>query len=290
MPWGISLECMNFSVLDAFSEAGNSPFNEDTYIVSRNFVAVIDGATGISNVKFQGYSSYAAWFVDEFKRRIISFYNDFDTNIPEAIRLCVNEIKEEHSLCNIPLCEKPTFTIGVIQVNEDIQSFLLGDCYVYILNREQKIIKLYDDRIKKFTNKTLLKKRYAITNNLSVELCVNRQKTENSKYRNQPNGFWVVDYNNSFYNEFISTRFPLKDIESILICSDGFNRAFDEFNIVKVDDILKQKSTIKETITKIREFEFEFSSNILFPCVKRNDDATAVLIGIDQPNIRTKKT
>lgn len=268
---------MNFEVINQINSSGNGKWSEDDFIIMPNLVVVMDGATSIKNRSFEGYQTFARWFVCEFKKTFLLRYES-ECHIPSLVKQCVNILKRDYPLLDIPFYEKPTFTFSAIQIVDDtLKCFTIGDCNVYILLKNGSLINVYDKRVDKFSHKTLLKLQYAIRNNLDVESHVRETRIANLKSRNMPNGFWVVAYDGNYENEFVERGFNVNEIDSFLICSDGFNRVFKEFSILTPIEILERQINIAQALEVMRKYEEMNNSASDYPCVKKSDDATAVL-------------
>lgn len=271
---------MNYHLLDIVFEAENKKWSEDSYVFQEDIVCVLDGATPIKKTEFEGYGSYSMWLVNDFIKYFLSNY-DIKHSVPQLVDISMKEIKKKYPLTNLSIDEKPTFTFISTYISEgQLICNYLGDCCGYILCKNDEIIQLYDNRIEQFSNKTLQQLQYAKANNLDISLYMTNQKRENIRSRNSNGGFWVVGYEGDFMKEFIQSEIPIQNIKSILLCSDGFNRIFNEFKLFQPIDILNRSISLNDAYMKLRKHETENSHNIYYPCVKAHDDVTAVLFKI----------
>lgn len=158
--------------------------------------------------------------------------------------------------------------------------FTIGDCSIYILEKNGTINSIYDKRVDQFSNKTLLKLQYAKKNNLDIESYIRETRLSNASYRNKSNGFWVVGYDGSFEKEFIQGEYEIKNIQSVLICSDGFNRCFKEFSLLSPKFFFREQPDLRLILQDIRKYEKLNNEAYDFPCVKKSDDATAVFCSL----------
>lgn len=272
---------MSLKIKDIVYRSGNGLYNEDVYIVSERVVVVADGATPVRQTPFGGYASYAMWFVNAFKSEFVSTYPT-PSPMPEFIRKCVGQIRQEAPLQELPVYDKPSFTVAVIEnLQNSLHCSLLGDCCIYLFTRKRKVIRLYDDRIEKFSAVTLRKMQSAKQQEKDVEAVVNEQKIENINYRNKPDGFWVVGYEGEYDKEFLTADYRDSDIGTILLCSDGFERIFKEFGLLAPADILSEKVTLEEAFNMLRNYEALHQNEADYPCVKAKDDVTALLLTVE---------
>lgn len=272
---------MSLKIKDIVYRSGNGRYNEDIYIVSEHVVVVADGATPVRQTPFGGYASYAMWFVNTFKSEFISAYPTAFP-MPEFIRECIGRIKQGIPLQELPVYDKPSFTVAVVENwKNNLHCSLLGDCCIYLFTREKKVIRLYDDRIEKFSAITLRKMQSAKEQKKNAETVINEQKIENIRCRNKADGFWVVGYEGKYDKEFLTADYRESDIETILLCSDGFERIFKEFGLLVPTDILSEKVTLEEAFSMLRNYETLHQNEADYPCVKAKDDVTALLLTVE---------
>ena len=269
---------MIFKITDIIKDAGNGEWNEDDIIITPDCIAVIDGATSIKKIEFEGHETYAKWLVQEFKKNFLAEYKS-ECHIPSYVKQCIDTIIRKYPLPDISFYQKPTFTFSAIQiVGSSLKCFTIGDCSIYIKEKNNsKIVTVYDKRVDKFSHRTLLQLQYAKRNNLDIESHIRETRITNLNYRNKPDGFWVVGYDGNFEDEFIEKEFDIRHADSFLICSDGFNRAFREFALYTPMDFFTHKINFKQALDAIRKYEEANHEAPDFPCVKRSDDVSAVL-------------
>ena len=105
--------------------------------------------------------------------------------------------------------------------------------------------------------------------------------TSNRKMMNVKGGYWVVGFKGEFEKEFVDESFPLADIKKILICTDGFGRIMKEFALTTINQIFESNISLSKLLEMLRDYEDKNYGDEQFPCVKKSDDATAVMMSFE---------
>ena len=267
-------------VSDSVTSSGNGIWNEDALLYSSRLIGVLDGATPINSWNIAGYNSSAEWLVSEFVARFNSspiINCDFGCFCQKMI----NELSAslEPSWKDY---DKPCFvsaTASYISENT-IQIEIIGDCSIYVKYTDGRTELFTDNRIDTYANKTLYSAVYARNRNVNVDEEIKKQKIKNREMMNIKGGYWVVGFRGCFTNEFVKKSINISDTDSLLICTDGFARAFKEFKIVNVDSVLSRKIRLADVLNILRRFEDTHYKDNDYPCVKKSDDASAILLHI----------
>jgi serine/threonine protein phosphatase PrpC len=261
--------------IDSLTSAGNGLWNEDGLLLSKNIIGVIDGETPIRKIEYKGYNTLTEWMVDNF----IEKFNKMDSSKKEYKKICrniIDEFKKDSFISNLNVHDKPCFTSATVTFrSNEILCQVLCDSYIHIQKMDGDIIKITDSRHDLFSDKTVVA---ANESKIGSEERLSRQKLENRKMMNLKGGYWTVAFVGDFENEFIEEKFELKDVKRILICTDGFARLYEEFSLLSVEEILSGESSLDESLKILRDYENENYLNENYPCVKKSDDATAVLL------------
>jgi hypothetical protein len=95
---------------------------------------------------------------------------------------------------------------------------------------------------------------------------------------NKPDGYWVITPDKSWLSEIRRFSHAIEDCKSILLCTDGFDRLFGMFNLVRPESVLKQKISFDECQSILRAVEQDDTECLQYPRLKISDDSTAILI------------
>lgn len=264
-------------ILDKISSPGKE-YNEDLLLNIENEVyAVLDGASPITSRPIQEYSSQAQWLVHAISGRL-SLQDIRTYGFPYATQICMNTLKKEYPFIDASPYDRPSCTIGAVLIkNHVLESYLLGDCSIYIQHHSGHVEHIYDNRIDVFSQKTLFQKKQGRLNPLEN---IKRQKQLNDKFRNTEEGFWVIGYTGCFATQYICRQWDISNIARVLICSDGYSRLFREFELISPIEILSQGMSLQQGREILRQYEVQYGDIHSFPCVKTHDDASAILLEV----------
>lgn len=130
-----------------------------------------------------------------------------------------------------------------------------------------------DNRIKKFSSKTIEVRKRALELGKDVTKAVKTQMTSNREAMNTENGFWTVSFYGNYKDEFIQRSFDTSKLNRCIIMSDGFERVFSN-GLVSYKDVLSETVSLESALKVLRGWE----ESSIFSEVKRHDDATAILV------------
>lgn len=276
-------EDLSFKILDIISEKGDGKVNEDTYGIASNHLWVIDGVTDKTEKKYYSEVSDAAFFANSFSKELQKVTEHSNTiENPKALILAMKELSHKLSKNEFYESEKiyqPSFTIAMISlIEKEICIDILSDCFVYLHTNSHQIMKLTDERIKRISTKTQQVRDYIIQNNIPIEKSKEMlyvQKMKNRLLMNQEEGYWVGTIDGVAFEHMFSYKENREFVDQVLICTDGFNNAFDE-GVAFVKDIFNHDSSLRTIYDKMRKKE----KQQLAIDAKKCDDATAILVQI----------
>lgn len=254
---------------DELLDFSHGSWGEDRIFAGQALSFVIDGATPISDVPFEGYHTGAEWMAQQLGR----YLAENDGEIPA---LCKEFTEKTKCLLQAEFQDVQSMPCAVLaavrKTDDHILGDLLGDCAVYLLKNDGTVARYSDQRTASFYEKTLQAKHQAQSQGLDVQEAIRRQRRKNKEAMNQPGGYWTVSYIGDFEKEFCSFRVPVEEIRGILLCSDGFDRAFAR-NLLTPADILEEKVTLRDALALLRAAEKQETED-----VKMHDDASAILL------------
>ena len=264
--------------VDSIISSGNGIWNEDALICSHSIFGVIDGVTPVHNLKYQGYNTLTEWMVKNFLHKFDELYI-LDADYKYICKNFIERMGKDKYIAGLEEYDKPCFTSATVTIlNDKIKCEVLGDSYIHIKKKNGDLVEITDDRVDLYAGKTVDVIENAKINNSNTEEAIKNQKIENQKMMNVKGGYWVVAFKGNFESEFIVAEFPIKDIDKILICTDGFQRLQKEFSLLDMKQILDGDISLEDALSMLRNFE---NANFLkkgYPCVKKSDDAAAIMI------------
>ena len=121
-------------------------WNEDRFVIGKNFLMVIDGATPL--IKENNFNE-ACWLVNYIKKNIKKYQGSIKERLYQISIDAYNQlpikIKDEDYL--------PSASLSYIEFDDEyICAYTLGDCEVTIKTKEDKIIRCFNDELSKLDN------------------------------------------------------------------------------------------------------------------------------------------
>ena len=260
-------------VIDRILDFPNADWGEDRIFVCENIVGVIDGASPISVVPVGGYHSQTEWLADNLAKELEEWQGTF---IPNLCKQITKSLRNSDDLAEIDLAKEnfPCAAFGGISCYLNrINAFVLSDCTIVFERNDGILEVLTDNRIKKFSSKTIEVHKRALELGKDVTKAVKTQMTANREAMNTENGFWTVSFYGNYKDEFIQRSFDTSKLNRCLIMSDGFERVFSN-GLVSYKDVLSETVSLESALKTLRDWEDSNESSE----VKRHDDATAILV------------
>lgn len=268
--------------IEYLEDSGNGIWNEDRLLVSDDIIGVIDGATPIHKLQYKSYHTIAEWMVDSFVEKFKGYSNKLVHGYKSICKEIINELGEDIYIKSLQEFDKPCFTSATVSINgTQIECEVIGDSYIYVYLKDGRIVEITDDRVDLYAQKTVKITNEVREFNGDVERAIEHQKIENRKMMNVKGGYWVVGFKGDFEKEFVEESFPLADIKKILICTDGFGRIMKEFALTTINQIFESNISLSKLLEMLRDYEDKNYGDEQFPCVKKSDDATAVMMSFE---------
>lgn len=266
--------------LDSVVEPGGRDYTEDLLFAREELCFVADGASPVADSPFLGYPSIACWLVETFGG-CFGRCCDPALPVPRQVKECMDRIVEAWPLERVDAHLRPSFTLSSVrQADGRLYLDAIGDSAIYLLAHDGRIERFYDERVAPFAARTIAVAQ-AVRRCAADAAQLLRQRHENLERRNRPGGYWVVGYEPGYECEFRSECRDAAAVDRILICSDGFDRLFAEFALAAPREVLTGALPLREALLALRGYECRHGDEAEYPCVKRHDDATALLLRVE---------
>ncbi|MBR0599547.1 protein phosphatase 2C domain-containing protein [Sinanaerobacter chloroacetimidivorans] len=286
-----------FQSIKYISKPGNI-INEDYVGYSDSFLFVLDGATGLGNRKPNEKGTEASRFVSLVGERLQSCLEDLSKNTKEilqkAVRISENYTIDktfsdsehaeliEHSRGQAYL--SPSASISIFRINGTLLEYYgLGDCTATIQFQDGSIRTIHEDTITLMDQKVIatmaeLARKKAVTvreakNEIIPFLIENRNK------KNTQEGYWTLDATGIGIAHGIHLTFPLQEVQSVSLMSDGFAQICDTFYLVRNFDELHEKMAKEDLSDMVKElFDIQDTDPDYnqYPRFKHRDDTTVI--------------
>lgn len=248
-------------------------YNEDRFVVSKNLFAVIDGATGLNEVN-QDNKATSASLLSSFVKSHLTKYKGND--VAEFLRsLSVLAIKNGHN-------EDTSCGISIVKIcDKNIEFYSLGDCSILYQYKNGNVGSFGQTKLPKL-DEIALKQMidYAKSNGVSIKKArehINDTLKKHRALKNTPDGYWV--FAPSSQPNFIVDKLVLQkdEIQSIIICSDGFAECYNLLNIFEDErQLFESDLSIKDICLKVQQVAKSDKDYNLYPRFKLFDDTTAI--------------
>ena len=278
-------------LIDAVCIAGSNK-NEDSIGYGKDFIFVIDGATGLRGVNIMGMRSDAEWFSKRLAEQLQKYLNFDSLSIQEILYRSLDLIRDEYMSVlmrhpNYPNIQPDYPSAGIVifrERNGYLESYRLGDCVGVVRYKSGKIALMKEENLVKLDKYAIdCQVQMARMNGISVREArplINDVLIRNRDKLNTPGGYWILEPQGVGipYGEY--KRFDLDKVESISCMSDGYFAALETYKMMKnyteFQDILVNggcAKVVKEMFT-IQEYDLDFNK---YPRFKFRDDASAVV-------------
>lgn len=252
-------------------------WNEDRFIIGKNFYIVIDGATPL----IKNESINLAKFLVSFVKKNINKYK-----LPIKERL-INLSKDAYQYLNLDTDDSaylPSASLSWVEELEDEYHIgILGDCEVTVITKSDEIIRYYSDNLHKFDSNAINKMIEIATekriNIIDAKEYIKDILIENRKKINQPNGYSAYTISKNLVINEKSFYIKKDEVKEIYLYSDGFSQSFEHLKIYNSHkDMFKNSLDLDLEIAKIKETAFNDPYCNKYPRFKKIDDITVVKI------------
>lgn len=292
-----------FQSIKYISKPGNI-MNEDDVGYSDTFLFVLDGATGLGNRKPDEKDTEASRFVSHVGKRLQVCLEDTSKDIKDILQQAVKKSKD--SIINRSFSDpgsecseliaysggqkylNPSASISIFRINGTLLEYYgLGDCTATIQFQDGSIRIIHDNTITLMDQQVIeimteLARKKAVTvreskNEIIPFLIENRNK------KNTQEGYWTLDATGMGISHGINLTFPLQEVQSVSLMSDGFAQICDTFYLVRNFEELHEKMAKEDLADMVKElFDIQDTDPDYnqFPRFKHRDDTTAIFCWI----------
>ncbi|MBR2832944.1 MAG: protein phosphatase 2C family protein [Bacilli bacterium] len=263
-------------------------YNEDFIVCDSDYAFVLDGATGLQkNIISEASDAY--WYVNTFASYLKKCINKSD--VKQAIAIALKDIAKDidkyANSINSNL-DIPSACIALVKENKDnFEFFVLGDCSIIYGNKHKQTL-LTNEDIRKMDNEKIQKMKL-IAKDKGINISdayglVMPDLKQQRLLKNRFGGYYVLDIDEEVIIHANYKVVPKKDIEMIILLSDGFSTYYECLELEKnyKTFFLKNYNTsAKKLYNQLREREQKdpFLNN--YPRFKISDDASIIKLKCD---------
>ncbi|WP_253879567.1 protein phosphatase 2C domain-containing protein [Actinomadura rupiterrae] len=254
--------------------------NEDYVLATPDVVVLLDGS-GVPPSAETGCRHGLPWFVRTLANSMIGTAQQTDNSLARALKQAIELTALAHAdTCdpNHPVSPSST-VVAVRRHDENLEWLVLGDSFLVMRGRAQ-IEVITDQRLKHGAVKQRSALRRADGRNPELW---NALVTEERRLRNHPDGYWIAAGEPEAADHALTGIVPLADLTHALLFSDGGARPVDPFGVVTWDECFHDlaQNGPAAWLRRLREIENSDPDRTRWPRSKRHDDATAVLISLE---------
>lgn len=276
-----------FSIIKEGSIEGNK-VNEDKIFYKKNFVVFLDGASGLTKKVIPGSESDAYWYVNEFVKQLADINKNANYKYKRyELRKTISNIKKKYEDLlkkdEVNNLNTPSAS-GIVLYDDEtsIKGYYFGDVLTVIKNKNNKYKEYYDKNLSNLDTSVFLEakeisKKENIPFSEAIKKCQETILT-NRNLKNTDKGYYIFGLDTSAVKKINTFKYDKKEIESILIMSDGFYSFFDNrnydilfetINKNNPDELLKKiKSSFQEDVEFSKYNRFKLVDDISFLSLK----------------------
>lgn len=270
----------------------DNPKNEDYVFAGDKYAFVLDGSSGLKNFNISSGQSDARWLTHTLGKRLAEALAS-DETIGKILHREIECLRQEYiaSLKSVGLhldelesSGTPSAAITVMRWQRGMMEFYqLGDCTAIFKWRDGRQSVFFDTRISALDNIAIEQlTETSRKNNISCKeglpliretLIAHRCK------KNKPDGYWILDLSGDGINHGDTAEYPLDQIESIAIMSDGFADMVTTVPIYQGYDQLldaMEREDLGDMVAKLYNMLEADETLTKYPRFKLMDDSSAV--------------
>ncbi len=289
---------MIFTLLSAATQPG-SKVNEDGYghwpVEAPRAAWVLDGVTGINDRALLPGPTDAAWFVAQVQEALPALLSA-SPDIPavELVGALVEQLERRQSAAWLDARgaeghETPAASFALVRlIGSEIEVLRLGDCLV-LLEAADGTVTVMDHpvlaTIEAETRDALLALRArGITDPKQAFTAMMPRLRAQRTRRNLRDGYGVLAAERSCLPMLHVDRIPAHTVRRMLLASDGYYRLVDHYGAASDAELVRRTAELgaNAMLKQLRAIEAADPMATQYPRLKIADDATALLIGVNQ--------
>lgn len=268
--------------IETISDQGEGVWNEDMVGYNAYAYWVLDGATPIEEKFVFSAEGDTHFLVREFSRELERMPERGSDENAALLKRAAASLRDRIVIpqgYKQDTVHEPGFAMSIVRIDAaGIQISILSDCYV-VLNTKAGIEVYTDERIERIAQRTRMVQsvieREKVGRETAKEL-LREQIRNNRKLMNTEEGYWVGTLDGIAFSHMKEKRRSLSGVTDILLCSDGFFKAF-QCGAVALEAFFDRKPGLKTVMRQLREYE-EKTRQV--SALKGSDDASAIHVHV----------
>lgn len=274
-----------FEIISAITKPGGQ-CNEDAILVSREYMVVVDGATGLEKIHLTNAESDAAWMSHRLCELLEEYLPNTHVSLVNILGKAARAIKRELDGFGYTAHPRayPSASVAIArQRGKLLECLTLGDAPIFLtLSRQVKVI--YDNSVA-LRDKVVIDKMIDIHNQTGCDVSEARQKVseqllENRRQMNKPGAYYIFEPTGRGIKHSKTCVFRRADVQFISLMTDGFSAAQSCYRLVNSREELMIQLIHGEADKLLESLEKESYSDPQFnrfPRFKLMDDASVIV-------------
>lgn len=257
--------------------------NEDFVYATKHYGVVVDGASGLYQEKVTQGNTDAQAFSHALGQELILRLPTCKEATADVLTAAIRQVNQQLFPATIDILDEqlPSCTFSCFRVlDNQLELSWVGDSPILVFTADEVHV-YYDHTIEENDQQALTVFMSQIANGLDIaEAAIQPILLRNRQKKNKANGYWIVDPSAAGANHLYQKVFPLSEVKGVVICSDGFYRLMDLFQILKPTAALEQLASYDRTkavIAELRGLENASDSIERYPRMKKSDDASVLV-------------
>ncbi|GAA0181402.1 hypothetical protein SH2C18_39390 [Clostridium sediminicola] len=265
--------------------------NEDGYGITKHSFWVIDGASSLNKNNYTDEGNDVVWMVNWWNKYLNETIEQLDRTIIDILETGVIKLNEDYSkfvdIESLSKLDRASAGISIARINkETLECFVLGDVEINLKTKSGDIKHLSDGKIKCLDKEVISlmlnnpnrEKELVFKGFTKNELKLLRN---NRMKMNTKDGYYILEHEKESIKKGIYKEFKLKDIDEVLLMSDGYAQLYNNYRLSELFIECKTRG-VKNLLEELRSLEKNDKAMRSRKRLKLHDDCTAIYFDVSE--------
>lgn len=226
---------MTFQVIESLCLRGSAVM-EDRMGWGENYLFVIDGASGLSDVHVTPADSDAAWLAEGLRRSLHRLLPQEDLSLSQILTLSAAGLKADYGKYwdRPDLPDYPSAGLALFRLRAGKLEYLgLGDCGAAVEFSDGTVTTMEETCLPAL-DRAALEQMVKLCRETGCAMpearkALNPVLIQNRNLRNHPEGYWIFDPSGAGVPHARQASWPAEQVRAAALVSDGFAQLIDPF-------------------------------------------------------------